>query len=613
MKHRNILMINVGLCLVVFLGLTGCATKDSPTDPGPPTLPSAEWRLTETGITNTVRAFAANDTMAVAVGDGGIIFSSNDGHQWTEQRENAANDALSDIIWTGERFIAVGWNATLIYSPDAITWTWVGIGSSAHLYGVAASDSLVIAVGSSSNVYSSPKGVVWSSLATGITGDVHDVIHANERWLIGADGGIWSSGEDSLVWVPQSTVIGDNESVVALAASESLFYALIREDLFGGVPSQTFSVSHSADGLVWFHLDNLDARNIWDIHWTGDALVAVGEGNNYHLGLPDGLVFSSTGGSDFVQHTTEAPFSLAAAVNFDGELLVGGSAGYLLGGPDAADLSIRTSGAGVTGAIWNGTEYVAVTERGTVLKSADGEDWTETHSQVTTQIEALACSGQKYVTFGGPGAALEIFTSTDADTWVRTQEFEDVVLQDIVWGGNKFVVCGQKGAVYVSTDGDSWDRQFVGDDVQLRSVCYDGTRFLAAAKNIVYTSINGTDWTKPEIDSTDTEPVIDHIVWTGSQYATAGVDGDGQGYVHTSNDAIHWTEHQLEAQDGFNDFAWNGGQFVICGGSGMILTSSNAEDWTTVATGTEEVLMTFATHGGQTVVMGGYRTILVNP
>lgn len=612
MKLRYFSMTFAFLGLAVVLGLAGCATKENPTDPGTPTVPSAEWRLTETGITNSVRAIAANDTMAVAVGDGGIVYSSTDGHRWTVQRDSASNDALSDIIWTGERFIAVGWNSALIYSPDAINWTYVGIGISAHLYGVAASDSLVIAVGSSGKVYSSPKGVLWSPLATGIAEDVNDVIYANETWLIGADEGKCYVSEDGVNWTRQITTFSPNDDFIALAASDTLFYGLVKHELFGSGSPPTFDVAYSDDGLIWFHLDVLDGRNIWDIHWTGQALVAVGEGNNFHLGLPDGLVFSSTGGSDFAQHTTEAPFTLKAAANFDGELLVGGSVGYMLGGPDAANLSIRTSGAGVTGAIWNGSEYVAVTDRGTVMKSTNGEDWTETHSQATTYIEGLAFSGEKYVTFGGRGAS-EIYTSTDADAWVRTQEFEDGVLQDVVWGGGRFVVCGQHGAVYVSSDGDAWDRHFVGDDDQLRSICYDGTRFLAAAKNIVYTSTNGIDWTKPEVDSSDTEPVIDHIVWTGSLYATAGVDNAGLGYVHTSNDAVHWTEHELEAQDGINDFAWNGGQFIICGRSGVILTSSNAEDWTTVATGTDEVLMTIATHGNQTVVMGGYRTILINP
>jgi len=596
--------------LTAVICLAGCATKDNPTDPGIPG-PSTEWRLVESGITNTVRAMATNDTMVVAVGDGGIIFSSTDGCHWTEQRENGPNDALSDIVWTGDQFIVVGWNATLISSPDGITWTWIGIDPHSHLYSVAASDTLLIAVGSSSNVYSSRDGIEWSPLNTGITEDVFAVNYANDLWLIGAGNGQCYRSVDGITWAPASLSPIERRQFVAFAASDSLFYGLTRYYSSGWNPPLTLTVRCSSNGSNWFSLGNLDAWNIWDICWTGSELVAVGEGTNYHLGMPDGLVFSSTGGADFVEHITEAPFALAAAETFNGELLVGGSGGYILGGSQADDLSVRTSGAGITGIVWNGSEYVAVTARGTIMRSPDGENWSETHSRVSTQFERLAFSGEKYVTLGGLGAPLDIYTSADADTWTRTQTFEDVVLKDVTWGGGNFVVCAQKGSIYLSTDGETWDRHFVGDSVQLRSICYDGDRYLAAARDSVYTSNNGIDWTKPTVDPADTRPIIESLIWTGMQYAAVG--SDSLGYVYTSSDAVHWTEHELGPQDFLNDIAWTGRQYIVCGRSGTLLTSSDANSWISVATGTEHTLLSIETHDDQAVVVGAYRTVLVQP
>lgn len=614
-KHLYRPTVSLAL-LGVLLILAGCGSEDNPTDPGSPG-PSPEWRLVESGITNTVRAMTTNDTMVVAVGDGGIIYTSTDGHDWTVRRENGPNDALIDVVWAGDQFIAVGWNATLISSPDGITWTLIGVDPIRHLYGVAASDTLLIAVGSLSTVYSSRDGVEWFPLNTGIAEDVFAVIYANGHWLIGAGGRKCYWSEDAVTWTPQSTAFVPDRSYVAFAASDSLFYGLIRYYSAGAVPPQSFSVSYSADGSSRLHLGNLDAWNIWDICWTGSELVAVGEGNNYHLGMPDGLIFSSTGGLDFVEHTTEAPFSLVAAETFNGELLVAGAVGYILGGSQADDLSVRTSGAEITGVVWNGTEYVAVTARGTIMRSADGEDWTETHSRVSTWFERLAYSGSMYVTFGGLGVPRDIYSSSDGDSWTRTQTFDDVVLRDVIWGSGNFIVCGLKGAIYLSADGETWDRHFVGDSVSLKSVCYDGSRYLAAASDIVYTSDNGINWTKPTVDPTDPEPVISRMTWTGTQYVTVGNDPDsvGQlvGHVYTSTDAVHWSPHELGRQDYLYDIAWTGSRYIICGRSGALLTSTDAHNWEVVASGTEQSLVDIAIGGGKAVVVGGNRTVLVSP
>jgi hypothetical protein len=603
----------IALCLTAQIFVAGCSTEDNPTDPGtPPITGSTEWRLVESGITNTVRAMTSNDTMVVAVGDGGIIFSSTDGRLWTERRKFGSNDALTDIVWTGDRFIAVGWNSTLISSPNGITWTWIGVDPQRHINAVAVSDTLLIAVGSYGSVWTSRHGLDWLPLDLG-NDEVFDVIHANGQWLIGTEKGMCYSSEDAVTWTPQITSFPDDDNFDAFACSDDLFYGLVRYYSPHSILPQSFHAYSSADGVAWSSLGRVDAWNISDICWTGTELVAVGEGTNYHLGMPDGLVFSSTGGAPFVEHTTEAPFALTTAEMFKGELLVGGSGGYILGGTQASDLSVRTSDAPITGVVWNGTEYVAVTARGTIMKSTNGENWSEEHSQSATEFKRLAFSGSKYVTLGGIGAALEIYTSADTDSWTITQTFDNAILSDVIWGGGNFVACGQQGAVYLSSDGETWSRQYVGESVSLKSVCYDGTRYLAATKSIVYTSDDGINWTKLTVDQAATVPIIESLIWTGSEYATVGNDNAGGGFVHTSVDAINWTAHELGEQVRLNDIAWTGNQYVICGHEGTLLTSEDAENWTTIATGTDKTLTSIETHGDQTVVVGANRTVLVQP
>ena len=53
----------------------------------------------------------------VAVGYDGTIMYSSDGDYWEPARATATVDVLWDVAWGGGRFVAVGWNGTIVTSP----------------------------------------------------------------------------------------------------------------------------------------------------------------------------------------------------------------------------------------------------------------------------------------------------------------------------------------------------------------------------------------------------------------------------------------------------------------------------------------------------------------
>jgi hypothetical protein len=598
------------LCFAVLL--LGCG-RDNPTAPPGPDI-GAQWRLVESGIDNSIRAIAANDSIIVAVGDGGIVYSSTDGGTWTRQRETGPNDGLLDVVWFDSLFIAVGMNGTLISSPDGATWTYIGIEDQAHLHGVAVSDSLAVAVGSGGSIYTSTDGIEWLLNRADPARTFFDVAYVDGLWVICGDGGTILHSPNGLDWQSYSTPFGASIIFPALTATDSAFFAISFDDS-QSMPDRC-KVYRSSDGVSWHFQASLDAWYIHDIFWTGAELIAVGEGTNYHLGFPDGLLFRSSDGSVWDEQVTDAPFTLTAVAKSGNTIFVGGSGGYLLSG--SLFLNIVCSGAEMTGAVWNGHEYVAVTARGTIMGSTDGDFWTERHSRVSVSFDRLAYSGSAYVALGGLGAPTEIYTSPDATTWTRSLEFQDVILKDVIWGGGQFLVCGQDGAVFVSdAAGASWTRYYVGDDITLRCVIWDGRRYVAAASSIAYFSSDGETWTKAVPDPVDPEPVIARMVWTGSQYVTVGnrdeSPGGLQGYACTSADAVLWQVHSLGARDYLYDIAWTGTRVVACGRSGTLLTSVNGSDWKTLAGGTEQSLMDIVVGGGRAIAVGGNRTVLVSP
>jgi hypothetical protein len=613
MKLRTTSIFAAVLVLSLAVLLLGCG-KDTPTTP-PGLDIGAQWRLVESGIDNSIRAIAIHDSLLVVVGDGGIIYSSTDGGTWTRRRESGPNDGLEDVVWFDSLFIAVGMNGTLITSHDAATWTFVGIEDQANLYGVAASDTLAVAVGSGGSIYTSTDGIEWLLNRADPARTFHDVAYVDSLWVICGDGGTILRSADGLDWQPQTTIFGSEITFPAITAADSVFFA-VSFDSAQSMPNQC-GVYKSSDGATWFFQAPLDAWYIHDIFWTGTELIAVGEGTNYHLGFPDGLLFHSSDGLVWEEQATDAPFSLTTVAKSDSTVLVGGSGGYVLTGSQSTDISIACSGAELTGAVWNGSEYVAVTARGTVMRSSDGDFWTERHSRVSVSFDRLAYSGSAYVALGGFGAPTEIYTSPDATTWARTLEFQDVVLKDIIWGGGRFVACGQNGAVFLSDAGASWTRYFVGDDVTLRCVIWDGQRYVAATSAIAYFSSDGQTWTKAVPDPIDNEPAITRMVWTGTQYVTVGnrdeFPGGLQGYAYTSADAVHWQVHALGARDYLYDIVGTSTRLIACGRSGTLLTSTDGSTWATLASGTEQHLMDIVVGGGRALAVGGNRTVLVSP
>lgn len=67
---------------------------------------SGTWTLRTSGTGADIYSVAASDNYFVAVGDSGIFLSSADGVNW--QKTYTGANVLRQVIWTGDRFVAIG-------------------------------------------------------------------------------------------------------------------------------------------------------------------------------------------------------------------------------------------------------------------------------------------------------------------------------------------------------------------------------------------------------------------------------------------------------------------------------------------------------------------------
>ena len=52
----------------------------------------------------------------MSLGNRKVIYSSN-GDRWEPAIIRATADRLNDVVWGNGRFVAVGWNGTIVTSP----------------------------------------------------------------------------------------------------------------------------------------------------------------------------------------------------------------------------------------------------------------------------------------------------------------------------------------------------------------------------------------------------------------------------------------------------------------------------------------------------------------
>lgn len=166
-----------------------------------------EWETKPHKIKNCLIDVAADENMAVAVGEKGTILASLDGKNWKTVQENkphdyhavikvkdnfvflagsnfigtfspcsgevsenfVADENLTGIAYGNQRYVVVGSNGTILYSDDGINWKKATSPTSEHLNAVAYGNNRYVAVGKTDDCIAlvSMDGITWQSYPVG--------------------------------------------------------------------------------------------------------------------------------------------------------------------------------------------------------------------------------------------------------------------------------------------------------------------------------------------------------------------------------------------------------------------------------------------------------------
>ena len=149
------------------------------------------------------------------------------------------------------------------------------------------------------------------------------------------------------------------------------------------------------------------------------------------------------------------------------------------------------------GLFWDGQQYLAGGDRGTILSSADGVKWTLRSSGTQISIYSFARSGTGYVAVGNDGVCV----SKDSITWTEPAKAPTwVPFTACVWTGSEFLACGlgldRNPTIYTSVDGTEWTLRDWTIKASLRAAATINGAVYVAGDSVIAKSIDGgSTWT----------------------------------------------------------------------------------------------------------------------
>ncbi len=547
----------------------------------------------------------------IAVGDFAIA-TSFDGMTWAIRKPRISSDYFyRDIVWTGTRYVVVGFiygstaSAVITTSTDAVTWTTsqplllAGILSS-----VAWNGNSLVAVGSQSSggappatiILRSSDGIAWEDRSSALLNKtLRDVLWAgnlgspttNDRFIALDGSKTCYTSPDGIRWTPQANKLLANASagvwngtqVLAVGAaisrsnngtgtswtqSPSGVSKALDEVIFdsagGYIAMGEDSLLTSVNGTAWVKQNSgLSTYNsLTGVAWSGTRFVAIG-GDVYGFNDNKVVIMTSTDGSSWQPVTTTAKGSLM-------------------------------------GVAWSGTQFVAVGRQGLILTSTDGLVWTSRTSGVKLTLRDIIWTGTQFVAVGGEGEYWRtglssqlnesvILTSPNGTTWTRRILPSNSSLDSIAFDGTNFVAVGNAyydsatfnriSTALTSSDGVTWSLGGQTGSANITHIATNGSRFVAVDENgnAVTSDDKGQTWT-----TSSTQPLVngstiylETVIWTGTQFIAAG-----EGYVAESEDGDTWSTRPIGTNMSLWGLGYNGARLICVGDNAIICSTGSA-------------------------------------
>ncbi|MGB7566565.1 MAG: hypothetical protein WBM07_01785 [Chitinivibrionales bacterium] len=224
------------------------------------------WTFRTSGVSKTLFAVGASDSMYVAVGDSGTILTSKDGIAWTARTSNTTN-SLQGVAWNGLTFVAAGLASTIVTSADGASWTNRTLGAPTDLHGVAWGNNMFAVAGfdgMNGTINTSPDGIHWTGRTVQAPDGLLSISWCGSAFLAGSIGVLTSP--DGLTWDLYTSGFSD---YINGATGYSNRFIVVGA---GGV------IESSSDDSAWTSQNSGVTASLYCVTWGANLFVAAGAG-----------------------------------------------------------------------------------------------------------------------------------------------------------------------------------------------------------------------------------------------------------------------------------------------------------------------------------------------
>jgi len=278
-----------------------------------------------------------------------------------------------------------------------------------------------------------------------------------------------------------------------------------------GVLVEGFKTNANSE-TFWLPFTSSVRNWLWDVKHFPSAYIAVGDA---------ATVLSSLDGIRWAQESVPNAAANAVLLGVGGRTNLAvavGSGGTVILSHDTlvpvvstnSDGTLITNEVSTLGIIWEavqpfptandlqgvtafGEMLVVTGGDGTILTSADGNNWLKRPTPTTSFISSVDAGPGGLVAVGKNGM---ILTSPDAITWTLRVSNTTNWIYRVRRFAESWIAVGQNGTILTSTDGANWSARTSGASNWLNDIVFVGdSYFVIGNQGTVLTSLDGIQWT----------------------------------------------------------------------------------------------------------------------
>ena len=497
--------------------------------------------------------YSASTSTTIAVGERGAILTgtnSTDGSNrvnWVARQSGLTID-LNDVVYDGNKYIAIGWDGIIVTSTNLTDWTVGNVGAKIRL-----------------------RAIAYAQFASA-PGDP-----VTKHYVVVGDNGSLLTSTDSVTW----TAINSGTGVPLL----DILWDGVKFIAVGGNSSSGIVLT-SSDGITWSSPQFVGSHLLHGITYNGSKYIAVGDAGTIHTST------NGTGWTPVTPPTNQDLYAVAYNSTYSKYVAVGSQGTILTSNAGNTWTAVPDSGTtnNLYAISWN-MIHIIVAGTNSLLTPTDASlnTWQFGNSPISDQLNLTGIATNDSGTNLAVTATGEVYSSTDGLDWTSVATTAHV-FTTLAWDGGQYVAIENGSDILTSPDGVSWTIKQTGVGTGLNGIAYSGTAYVVVGDNdLLQRSTDLLSWSAPTTPAGSGGGNLTGITWnadageflvvtdTSAVSANSAVlHGNASGQIWASLPATEFRIQPLSTA--LTAVSWNGSQYVAVGPLGAIVYSDNGND-----------------------------------